>query len=129
MPKAWLHSIQSALNLIGLRQAPLEIGDTRRFSSFHDLNSFVGFCPDKYSSGEKDQSLGITRRGNTQLRSVLIEAAWIAIRVDPAMLDTYKQFTKRMTGNKAIVRIARKMLRRMRAVLLTGIPYQKGVIA
>jgi transposase len=106
----------------------LELGDTSRFKSFHELNSFVGLCPDKFSSGEKDQSLGITRRGNRALRSALIEAAWVAIRVDPAMLDAYKEFTKRMAGNKAIVRIARKLLRRIRAVLISKIPYQKGVI-
>lgn len=107
----------------------LEVGDTSRFSSFHHLNSFVGFCPDKHSSGETDRSLGITGRGHRQLRSVLIEAAWTTIRVDPAMLDAYKQLTKRMPKNEAIVRIARKLLRRMRAVLITKIPYQKGVVA
>ena len=107
----------------------LEVGDTSRFGSFHNLNSFVGFCPDKHSSGETDRSLGITSRGHRQLRSVLIEAAWIAVRVDPAMLDAYKQLKKRMPANKAIIRIARKLLRRMRAVLITRIPYQKGVVA
>lgn len=107
----------------------LELGDTSRFNSFHNLNSFVGFCPDKHSSGDKDKSLGITRRGNRQLRSALVEAAWVAIKVDPAMLDAYKEFTRRMPGHKAIVRVARKLLRRMRAVLITKIPYQKGVVA
>lgn len=107
----------------------LEIGDVRRFQGFDKLNDFVGFCPDTDSSGDTDRDTGITTRRHKQLRSVLIEAAWRAIQADPALLDAYTKLTKRMPGKKAIVRIARKLLRRMRAVLLTGIPYQKGVVA
>ena len=59
---------------------------------------------------------------------MLVEAAWQAVRQDPAMLDAYEQLTKRMKGNEAIIRIARKLLRRMRAVLISGVAYQKGVV-
>jgi transposase len=106
----------------------LEIGDVRRFS-FNQLNNYVGFCPDTDSSGETERDTGITTRRHKQLRTALIEAAWEAKRTDPAILDAYTKLTQRMTGNKAIVRIARKLLRRMRAVLINGIPYQKGVVA
>jgi transposase len=107
----------------------LEIGDVRRFSSFDRLNNYVGFCPDTYSSGETERALGITRRRHKQLRTALIEAAWQAKRTDPALLETYIELTKKMESNEAIIRIARKLLRRMRAVLISGKPYQKGVIA
>lgn len=107
----------------------LEIGDVRRFKSFDRLNNYVGFCPDTDSSGEIQRDTGITTRRHKQLRTALIEAAWEAKRTDPALLDAYIKLTHRMTGNKAIVRIARKLLRRMRAVLLSRIPYQKGVVA
>ena len=107
----------------------LEVGDTSRFKNFDRLNDFVGFCPDTNSSGETELDTGITRRRHKQLRTALIEAAWEAKRSDPAMLDAYLELTKRMPGNKAIVRIARKLLRRMRAVLLSGVPYQKGTIS
>jgi hypothetical protein len=63
------------------------------------------------------------------LRSALIEAAWTAIRIDPALMDAYQKLTKRMQGKYAIIRIARKLLRRMRTMLLTGQPYQIGVAA
>ncbi len=107
----------------------LEIGDIRRFKGFDALNCFVGFYPGSDSSGEKQRSTGLSNRKHTQLRTMLIEAAWKAIAKDPAMLDAYKQLTKRMEGTKAIIRIARKLLRRMRSVLLSGQEYQKGVIA
>lgn len=67
--------------------------------------------------------------GHKQLRSALIEAAWVAIRVDPAMMQCYQLLTKRMKGAYAIIRIARKLLQRLRAVLISGQPYQKGIIA
>jgi transposase len=107
----------------------LEVGDIRRFPSFDRLNDFVGFCPDTDSSGETERDTGITTRRHKQLRTALIEAAWEAKRTDPALLEAYQQLLKRMPGNKAIVRIARKLLRRMRAVLISGIPYQKGIVA
>jgi transposase len=107
----------------------LEIGDIKRFSSFDRLNDFVGFCPDTDSSGETQKATGITTRRHKQLRTALIEAAWVAKNTDPALLDAYVQLTKRMPGNKAIVRIARKLLRRMRAVLISGISYQKGIVS
>ena len=106
----------------------LEVGDIRRFRSFDSLNDFVGFCPDTNSSGEAERTTGITTRRHKQLRTALIEAAWEAKRTDPALLEAYVQLTKRMPGNKAIVRIARKLLRRMRAVLISSVPYQKGII-
>jgi transposase len=107
----------------------LEVGDVNRFKGFDPLNDFIGLCPDTASSGDKDRDRGITTRRHKQLRSALIEAAWQAIRVDPVLLGTYQELIKRMKGAQAIIRIARKLLRRLRAVLLSGVPYQKGVVA
>lgn len=70
----------------------LEAGDVKRFKGFDALNDFVGFCPDTASSGETDRDRGITARRHKQLRSALIEAAWQAIRVDPALLESYQTF-------------------------------------
>jgi transposase len=106
----------------------LEVGDIRRFKGFDALNNFVGFYPGSNSTGEKDIDTGISKRKHNQLRSMLVEAAWQAIRKDPALLDAYQQLTKKMKGNEAIIRIARKLLRRMRAVLISGQEYQKGVV-
>ena len=107
----------------------LEIGDVSRFKGFDPLNGLIGFCPDTNSSGDTERDRGITTRRHKQLRSALLQAAWQAIRIDPALLEAYQQLTKRMKHNEAIIRIARKLLRRMRAVLLSGMPYQKGVTA
>lgn len=107
----------------------LEIGDIKRFKTFDHLNDFIGLCPDSADSGETERCRGITTRRHKQLRSNLIEAAWQAIRIDPALLECYQQLTKRMKGTRAIISVARKLLRRIRAVLLKEVGYQKGIIA
>ena len=107
----------------------LEVGDINRFKGFDPLNDLIGFCPDTDSSGDTERDKGITTRRHKQLRSGLLQAAWRATRIDPALLEAYQQLTKRMKPHQAIIRIARKLLRRMRAVLISGISYQKGVIA
>jgi transposase len=107
----------------------LEIGDINRFKGFDRLNSFIGFCPDKSSSGETDWDRGITARRHKRLRTALIESAWHAIRIDPALMESYQVLTKKMKGAYAIIHIARKLLRRLRSVMLTGVAYKKGIVA
>lgn len=58
---------------------------------------------------------------------MLVEAAWQLIRKDASMLDHYRQLTTRMKGQDAIIRIARKLLRRIRAVMLSERMYVLGV--
>ena len=106
----------------------LEVGEIKRFKGFDRLNNMVGFYPGSNSSGDKDIDTGISKRKHKQLRTMLVEAAWQAVRQDPAMLEAYEQLTKKMKGNEAIIRIARKLLRRMRAVLISSVEYQKGIV-
>jgi len=105
----------------------LEVGDVSRFKSFDALNRFVGFCPDSHSSGESVKHSGISLRKHSQLRSMLVEAAWQLIRSDAAMLAHYRELQKRMKGQDAIIRIARKLSRRIRAVMLSERMYVRGI--
>jgi transposase len=66
----------------------------------------------------------MTKRGKTEVKNLLIEAAWIAIRFDPDLKASYELLSQKMQKNKAIVRIARKLLNRIRAVLLHQKPYK-----
>jgi len=105
----------------------LEVGDVRRFKTFDALNRFVGLCPDSDSSGDTQRHTGISKRRHKTLRSALVESAWQLVRRDAAMFDQYKLLCKRMKPQKAIIRIARKLLRRMRALLLSDKVYLKGI--
>jgi transposase len=105
----------------------LEVGDVNRFKSFDALNNFVGFCPDSDSSGENEKHTGITKRRHNPSRTALVESTWQLVRRDAAMFNQYPQLAKRMKKQKAIIRIARKLLRRMRAIMLSQRVYVTGI--
>ena len=52
-----------------------EVGDFRRFSSAQHFASYIGLTPGEDSSGDNQNRLGITRAGNSHVRSLLVEAA------------------------------------------------------
>lgn len=103
-----------------------ELQDIKRFRLLEQLNSYAGLVPDSADSGETKRDKGITRRSNTYLRSALVESSWIIIRKDPALLMKYKEYCKKMDRNKAIIRVARHLLARIRFVLMNRQPYNTG---
>jgi transposase len=53
-----------------------EVGDVSRFASPRKLMAYLGLIPGEYSSGASIRARGITKQGNSVLRSLLFEAAW-----------------------------------------------------
>ena len=104
-----------------------ELYTIKRFKNLDHLCSYIGLVPTTNSSGENDRTGNITRRRNNHLRTMLTESAWVAARTDPALSLKYNELTKRMKGNKAIIRIAKKLLNRIRFVLLNEIEYQYAI--
>lgn len=86
-----------------------EVGDINRFRNADAFRSYIGLIPRTHCSGEKDYKGRITNRRSVNLRSLLVEAAWSAIRADPNYLYIYNQYKKKMETNKAIVRTTRKL--------------------
>ena len=86
-----------------------EIGNIHRFKKPDYFRSFIGLVPSSKSSGEKDYQNRITKRANSHLRYLFVEATWIAIRSDPQYLHFYKQYRKRMKENNALIRTAGKL--------------------
>jgi len=105
-----------------------EIEKIERFENTDHFAGFVGLVPDRHSSGEKDNNGEMTFRGNDILRRSLIESSWMAARFDPALMMSYHSYIKRMEPNKAIIRIARKVLNRMYFVLRNKVEYVPGVV-
>ena len=101
-----------------------ELQDITRFKHLDQLYSYAGLVPDTNDSGEKQRTRGITIRTNQYLRSALVESSWAVIRKDPALLMKYKDYSKRMNGNKAIVRIAKHLLARINFVLKNKKQYE-----
>jgi transposase len=86
----------------------------------------VGLIPSSNSSGEKENNGDITSRAKKILRDLIVESAWWAARKDPALHIAYCTFCKRMQPNKALIRIARKLLNRIYHVLKTKTEYVCG---
>jgi transposase len=105
-----------------------ELYDISRFSSLDKLASYTGLVPDIKSSGDTEYTAGITYRRNPMLRAVLIEASWVAVRKDPALMMAFHTFSLRMKKTAAIVHIARKLLNRIRFVLMNQKRYVPAVI-
>jgi len=127
-----LYSAPGIGKLTAIRLA-LEWGDVSRFKRKEEFAAFLGLIPREYSSGEQDHKGHITKQGNHQVRAWLIECAWVAIRMDPVLLDTFNRVAKDSMGimkykKKAIVAVARKLAMRLRGILLSGEPYQVGLI-
>lgn len=105
-----------------------QLGDLGRFKSLDELCNYVGLVPRMHGSGEKMVTGKLTRRGRKEIKIMLIEAAWVAIRKDPAMMVRFNELKKRMNANKAIIRIAKNLLSRIRHVLKHRTAYEPGVI-
>jgi len=106
-----------------------ELIDIRRFPSLDELTCYFGLVPGERSSGQRQIITGITHRRNVFLRYLIIESSWIAVRKDPALMQTFGELIRRMPKNRAIIRIARKLLNRVRFVLINQKPYQNLVVA
>ena len=105
-----------------------EVEDINRFKKLDSFCSFVGLIPATHSSGERDIASGITSRSNKPLRGVIIEAAWISLRQDPSLALAFNNLCKRMKKNEAIIRIAKKLLNRIRYVMKNETEYVYAVV-
>jgi transposase len=105
----------------------VQIGDIKRFERLDDLCDYIGLVPMMYGSGDKMYTGKLINRGRKELKIMIIEAAWEAVRLDPAMMARFNELARRMNKNKAIIRIARKLVSRMRFVLMAQEPYKLGI--
>lgn len=112
------------LTAIGLLS---ELGDLRKFKSLKELAGYIGLVPGILQSGDSKIITGITPRSKSLLRSYLIEASWQAVRFDPVMQQYYRSHAGKKP-NKIIVKVAHKLISRIRAVIKTETPYQLGVL-
>ncbi|HEX2865582.1 MAG TPA: IS110 family transposase [Ignavibacteriales bacterium] len=106
-----------------------ELMDMKRFKRPDDLASYVGLVPSVHSSGEKERVLGLSHRYSKFLRSLLIEASWVAVRKDPALTQKYNELIQKMSKQKAIIRIAKKLLYRIQHVWNKEESYVYSVVA
>jgi transposase len=101
-----------------------EIGDISRFESDDSLACYSGLTQREYQSSETRRTMGITKEGSSDLRWVLIQAAWIAIRFDPALREFYERIEARKNARVAICAVAHKLVKAVWHILTEKIPYK-----
>lgn len=100
-----------------------EVGDIRRFDDKDKLASFAGLVPSVYQSGETLRLGHITKRGNSSLRHVMIQAANIAVLHDETLKKIYGKLALQKGHQKAIVAVARRMVTLLYVMLKNNLEY------
>jgi transposase len=105
----------------------LTIGDVSRFPRSQQVASYVGLIPREESSGGRQKLGAISKQGNRLLRSLLVEAAQIAVRYDPGLRKQYLHRCHQKPKGVAKVAAARKLAVRLYWMLRTEKPYPEIV--
>jgi transposase len=104
------------------------IGDAKSFENARQLAAWLGLVPRQHSSGGKQVLLGISKRGDTYLRTLLIHGARAVIRVAERKVGYADSWLARLVGrhnkNVAAVALANKNARTVWALLAHGRDYQ-----
>ena len=104
------------------------IGDGSEFKNGRHLAAWVGLVPRQFSSGDRKVLMGISKRGNQHLRSLLVHGARAVVRTAPNKTDANNQWVNQLRErrgfNRATVAVANKNARIIWAVLRTGEPYR-----
>ena len=90
------------------------VGDAKCFESGRQMAAWLGLVPRQHSTGAKQTLLGISKRGDTYLRTLLIHGARSVVRVCERKPETdswLKRLTGRRNRNIAAVALANKNAR------------------
>jgi transposase len=116
---------------IGATTAVAKLGTATQFSSGRECAAYLGLTPRQHSSGGKEKLLGISKRGDRYLRTVLVHGARAALRVMKGRTDARSRWavalSERRHTNIAVVALAAKNARIIWALLSRGEEYQPAV--
>lgn len=106
-----------------------EIGDFERFAGAPQFMSYLGLVPGEFSSGESQRRGRITKTGNSNVRRLLVEAAWNYRRNGPSKAIR----ARREAAPPSIQRIAAKaddrLHRKLNKMLARGVARPKAIVA
>lgn len=104
------------------------IGDARNFKNARQLAAWIGLVPRQYSSGGKQVLQGISKRGDTYLRTLLIHGARSAVRVAEGKTNRTSRWLITLMGRRhkhvVAVALANKNARIVWALLTHQRDYQ-----
>lgn len=100
------------------------IGDIAQFKNGRHLAAWLGLVPRQHSSGNKKVLLGISKRGDRYLRTLLIHGARAFISLAKKHSDWLNNLIKRCGKHKAYVALANKNARIVWALLAYQTEYK-----
>ncbi|WP_342278307.1 IS110 family transposase [Candidatus Tisiphia endosymbiont of Myopa tessellatipennis] len=118
------------------------IGNASCFENGRQLSAWLGLVPRQHSSGGKDKLLGISKRGDIYLRTLLIQGARDVLNSkirftteEQKSKKDYSKFTEwmfnlseRNSHNKTVVAVANKLARVVFALLSSGNDYTESKV-
>ncbi len=108
-----------------------QVGHGEAYRRGRDVSASLGLVPGQHSSGGKDTLLGISKRGDRYLRSLLVHGARAVVSRAANKDDRLSQWINRIRAargmNKATVALANKMARMGWALLANKTVYQPAI--
>lgn len=115
------------IGLLGATALLAAVGDVRHFKNGRHLASWLGLVPKQHSSGNKQRLLGISKRGNTYIRCLLVHGGRAVIlrcqKKSDARSGWVTRKLERSCVNKVAVAVASRNARIAWALLSKGADY------
>ena len=109
------------------------VGDGAQFANGRQMSAALGLTPQQHSSGGKERLLGISKRGDSYLRTLLIHGARAVVRIAKHKDDPLSQWVTGLVArshpNVAAAALANKTARIAWAMLRNGTDYQPDRVA
>lgn len=105
------------------------MGEASAFKSGREFAAYVGLVPKQTGSGGKVRLLGISKRGDTYLRTLFIHGARAASLVAKEPGPWITELKKRRPTGVAIVAMANKLARTIWAIAAHGRAYDKNHVS
>lgn len=122
-------AVKAAATLLGIGPVTASavvatVGDFKQFKNGAQFGAWVGLTPRQHSSGGKNNLGGITKRGDTYLRTLLIQGAKSAVMTAHKRQDRISSWVlalrERSGWQKAVIALANKNARILWAVMTRG---------
>jgi len=117
------------VGLLTATAAVAAMGDAKALRSGREFAACIGLVPGQTGSGGKVRLLGMTKRGDTYLRALLIHGARAVLQHAKAPSLWLQQLSQRRPPNVVIVALANKVARTIWAVLAHERAYDKGRVS
>jgi transposase len=117
------------VGLLTATAAVAAMGDPKSFKSGRDFAAWLGLVPKHTGTGGRIRMLGISKRGDTYLRTLLIHGARSVIAHSKQPSEWVTNLSRRRPANVAVVALANKMARTIWALLAHEREFQKGYVS